>query len=83
MAYQIATYILVNIAIFAATPHIILMSVSPDSYFFQGSLSPKSARNIVDDALVGMDDGELFLEHTESESLVFDDGRFHECGYPS
>ena len=32
-------------------------------------------RSLVADALKGADDGELFLEHSQSESLTFDDGR--------
>ncbi|MEN9895900.1 MAG: Protein tldD, partial [Pseudomonadota bacterium] len=32
-------------------------------------------RAIVSDALSGSDDGELFLEHSQSESLMFDNGR--------
>lgn len=51
------------------------MSANIHSHFFQSALNPNEAQSIVDDALAGMDDGELFLEHTESESLVFDDGR--------
>lgn len=46
-----------------------------DHYFFHSSLTPKLAQNILDEALLHTDDGELFLEHLESESLVFDDGR--------
>lgn len=32
-------------------------------------------RGIVSDALAGADDGELFVEHIQSESLTFDNGR--------
>src|SRR6195952_68517 len=32
-------------------------------------------RRIVSDALAGSDDGELFIEHAQSESLTFDNGR--------
>lgn len=48
----------------------------PDSPFFTAAAldKPRSGR-IVADALYGMDDGELYLEYTQSESLVFDDGR--------
>ena len=33
------------------------------------------AGRVLDEALVGADDGELFLETSASESLAFDDGR--------
>ena len=38
-------------------------------------LDPEVARRIVAGALEGADDGELFLEYRQSESLVFDNGR--------
>jgi TldD protein len=41
----------------------------------------ETALNILGDALSGADDGELFLERTESESLVFDDGRLKSASY--
>ena len=36
---------------------------------------------MVDDALNGIDDGELFLEHRQSESLAFDDGRLRNASF--
>ncbi|HYF22582.1 MAG TPA: metalloprotease TldD [Caulobacteraceae bacterium] len=36
---------------------------------------------VLGEALAGADDGELFLEHAESESLVFDDGRLKSAAY--
>jgi TldD protein len=46
-----------------------------DDFFFERTgLDRHRAQAIVSDALVGSDDGELFLEYTQSESLVFDDG---------
>ena len=41
----------------------------------------ETALGILGDALKGADDGELFLEHAESESLVFDDGRLKSAAY--
>ncbi|MBI1406298.1 MAG: metalloprotease TldD [Caulobacter sp.] len=41
------------------------------------------ARDILGEALAGADDGELFLEHSESESFVFDDGRLKNAAYDS
>ena len=46
-----------------------------DNIFFnKGLLDKNRTSGIVSDALNGMDDGELFLEYNQSESLVFDDG---------
>jgi TldD protein len=39
------------------------------------------ARRVLADALVGADDGEIFLERSESESFVFDDGRLKSASY--
>lgn len=47
-----------------------------DTPFFTASaLDCARTERIVADALYGMDDGELYLEYTQSESLLFDDGR--------
>ena len=45
------------------------------SLFEQGEIAPERAQSIVDEALAGADDGELFLEIRRSEVLSFDDGR--------
>ncbi|HEX5776171.1 MAG TPA: metalloprotease TldD [Caulobacteraceae bacterium] len=39
------------------------------------------AREVLADALTGADDGELFVERSESESFVFDDGRLKTAAY--
>jgi TldD protein len=46
-----------------------------DIFFDQTDLDRTRVENLLDDALLGTDDGELFLEYCQSESLVFDDGR--------
>lgn len=38
-------------------------------------VSEDTVRRLVADTLVGADDGELFLEYSESEALMFDNGR--------
>ena len=40
-----------------------------------GGLDPDSARRLTAEALGKLDDGELFLQYTASESFAFDDGR--------
>ena len=52
-------------------------SVKPgDDFFFADSgLDAARTENLVDATLNGADDGELFLEYTQSESVAFDDGR--------
>ncbi len=41
----------------------------------------KRAEAILGDALAGADDGELFVERSESESFLFDDGRLKSAAY--
>ena len=41
----------------------------------------ESAKRALGEALAGADDGELFLEKSESESFVFDDGRLKTASY--
>lgn len=48
----------------------------PDALFFErAGLDPVRVDRLVEDALQGADDGELFLEYSQSESFAFDDGR--------
>ena len=46
-----------------------------DLFYSDSDLDHTKINSITDTALQGMDDGELFMEFTQSESLVFDDGR--------
>jgi TldD protein len=48
---------------------------SVDPFFGEGGLDRDQVQRLVDDALKGSDDGELFLEYTQAESFAFDDGR--------
>ena len=44
-------------------------------------ISEEALRRIVSDTIHGADDGELFLESSESESLLFDNGRLKTANY--
>ncbi|MDE2356454.1 MAG: metalloprotease TldD [Alphaproteobacteria bacterium] len=46
-------------------------------------VSPDRAASILGDAVTGADDGEIFLERSESESFLFDDGRLKSAAYDS
>ena len=46
-------------------------------------VDPGRAHELLGEALIGADDGELFLERSESESFVFDDGRLKSAAYDS
>ncbi|GGD48606.1 metalloprotease TldD [Croceicoccus pelagius] len=54
----------------------------PRSLLYRSDLlDPDTARDLTSAALKGCDDGELFLQFTTSESLVFDDGRLKTADY--
>jgi len=44
-------------------------------------VDPERARAILGEALAGADDGELFVERSESESFLYDDGRLKSAAY--
>ena len=46
-----------------------------------GDFDLAAAHNVLEDALMGADDGEIFIEKRESESLMFDDGRMNASAY--
>jgi len=50
-------------------------------FFADGDLDRARVAGLVDDALSGMDDGEMFLEYRQSESLLFDDGRLKSASF--
>jgi len=55
---------------------------TPDELFFtRAGLDPDRLTRIVSDTLTGADDGELFLEYTQSEALAFDDGRLKTASF--
>ncbi|MCH8236961.1 MAG: metalloprotease TldD, partial [Proteobacteria bacterium] len=51
------------------------LAATDDLFFVRTGLDRGRVQGIVDDALLGTDDGELFLEYRQSESIVFDDGK--------
>ncbi len=54
------------------------------NFFFQESdLDEKRTEALVSDTLSDMEDGELYLEATSSESFTFDDGRLKGASYDS
>ena len=57
------------------------LSQTDDLFFTQTGMDRAAVERIVDDALVGADDGELFLEYNQSESLVWDDGKLKSANF--
>jgi TldD protein len=50
-------------------------------FFGQTGMDRTAVEGIVNDALAGADDGELFLEYNQSESLVWDDGKLKNASF--
>src|SRR5215813_7176743 len=56
--------------------------VTADNLFFgKGGLDRRRTEKMVNEALAGCDDGELFLEYEQSESLAFDDGKLKSASF--
>ena len=53
----------------------------PALLFERAGLDEGRIQNLVGDALRGCDDGELFMEYCQSESLVMDDGRIKSANF--
>jgi len=50
-------------------------------FFEKTNLSLSSAQNLTNEALLGSDDGELFLEYNQSESFLWDDGKLKNSSF--
>ncbi|MBM3513857.1 MAG: metalloprotease TldD [Alphaproteobacteria bacterium] len=50
-------------------------------FFDKTGMDRRRVQTIVGDSLKGCDDGELFLEYTQSESVTFDDGRIKSASF--
>ncbi|MCG8542566.1 MAG: metalloprotease TldD, partial [Alphaproteobacteria bacterium] len=57
------------------------LDITDDLFFNRGGLDRDRVTRIVGDALDGADDGELFLEYCQSESIAFDDGRVRSASF--
>src|SRR5439155_20212800 len=57
------------------------LAVTNDLFFDRTGMEPGRVDRIVGEALAGMDDGELFLEYSQSESVALDDGRIKSAAF--
>ncbi|MDI9349838.1 MAG: metalloprotease TldD [Candidatus Symbiobacter sp.] len=55
--------------------------VTDERFFAEAGLSRQTAEKITAEALHGMDDGELYLEYSQSENFSFDDGRLKSASF--
>jgi TldD protein len=56
-------------------------TATDDLFFNRAGLDRTRIAHIVEDALAGADDGELFLEYCQSEGFAFDDGRLKSANF--
>ena len=52
-------------------------------FFDRAGLDRARTESLVDGTLAGADDGELYLEYSQSESVLFDDGRIKNASFDS
>ncbi len=57
------------------------LTATDELFFTRAGLDRPRIEGLVEDALDGADDGELFLEYRQSETLVFDDGRLKNASF--
>ncbi len=57
------------------------IAATDDLFFTKAGLDLGRTQRLVDDALQGADDGELYLEYCQSESLGYDDGRLKSASF--
>ncbi len=57
------------------------LAATDDLFYTDSGLSKEKAQSIVDDTLQNADDGELFLEYRQAESITFDDGRVKSASF--
>src|SRR6201995_1891382 len=57
------------------------LAVTDALFFERTGMDPARIEALVDPSLAGMDDGELYLEYSQSESLALDDGRIKSASF--
>jgi len=55
--------------------------MTPDLFFARTGMDRAKVQARIDEALKGADDGELYLEYSQSESFSFDDGRLRAASF--
>src|SRR5215468_908537 len=57
------------------------LAVTDALFFERTGMDPTRIEKVVGESLTGMDDGELYLEYSQSESLALDDGRIKSASF--
>ena len=57
------------------------LATTDELFFERAGMNRDRVESMVSESLVGADDGELFLEYCQSESMTFDDGRLRSASF--
>ncbi len=57
------------------------LAATDELFFERTGMVPERVEAVVGEALAGMDDGELYLEYRQSESVALDDGRIKSAAF--
>ena len=57
------------------------LAATDDLFFTRTGMDRSRVERLVGESLAGMDDGELFLEYSQSESVALDDGRIKSAAF--
>jgi TldD protein len=57
------------------------LATTDDIFFTQSGLDQKRVERLTSEALSGADDGEMFLQYSQSEMLSFDDGKLKSASF--
>lgn len=57
------------------------LATTDDLFYDRAGMDRAQVERLVGDAVAGADDGELFLEYRQSESLAFDDGKLKSASF--
>src|SRR5512135_1340466 len=57
------------------------LAITDDLFFHRAGLDRGQTERLVEDSLRGADDGDLFLEYRQSESLTWDDGKLKSASF--
>ena len=57
------------------------LSQTDDLFFNRAGMDRSRVESLTEDALKGADDGELYLEYSQSEAVVFDDGQLKNASF--
>ena len=57
------------------------LSKTDDLFFNRAGMDRDRVERLTEDALSGADDGELYLEYSQSEAVVFDDGQLKNASF--